>query len=252
MYRRIALLFAAVVVLTATRTPAADPPAATGDVMVFAAASLTDAFGEIARLYESQHAGSKITFNFAGSQQLVAQILQDAPADVFASASGAQMKRVTDAKLASATPSVFARNRLEIAVEPGNPKKIAQLADLARDGLVVVLAAEEVPAGKYAREALKKAGVTVKPASLETDVRAVLSKVMLGEADAGIVYHSDVVAAGDKVVAVAIPAEQNVIASYPIAALAHAPHAEAAKAFVALVRSAAGREILAKFGFAAP
>jgi molybdate transport system substrate-binding protein len=236
------------------RTGAADPPAApaTGDVTVFAAASLTDAFGEIARLYESQHAGSKVTFNFAGSQQLVAQILQDAPADVFASASAEQMKRVTTASLASATPVVFARNRLEIAVERGNPKKITGLRGLSRAGLVVVLAAEEVPAGKYAREALKKAGVTVTPASLETDVRSVFSKVALGEADAGIVYHSDIVAAGDKVAAVQIPTEQNVIASYPIAALAHAPHAEAAEAFVALVRSAAGRAILTKFGFGAP
>ena len=162
------------------------------------------------------------------------------------------MKRVVDAGLVRGTPKPFASNRLAIAVTPGNPQKISGLADLARAGLIVVLAAEEVPAGRYAREALRRASVTVTPASLEVDVRSVLSKVALGEADAGIVYDSDITAAGTSVAKVEIPNEQNVMAAYPVAVLSRGARSETAAAFVDFVCSDAGRAILARFGFGAP
>ena len=221
-----------------------------GEITVFAAASLSDAFTELGTAFERAHPTTTVTFNFAGSQQLATQIATDgAPADVFASANGTQMDVVADAGLVSGAPAVFARNRLEIVVEPGNPADVAALDDLGREDVTVVLAADGVPAGQYAREALDAAGVAVRPVSLETDVRAVLTKVSLGEADAGIVYTSDIAAAGDLVEGVAVPDEDNVIATYPIATLRDAPNPDAARAFVDLVRSATGRGTLDTHGF---
>lgn len=232
------------------RSAAVGQPA--GDLTVFAAASLTDAFEELGRTFEADLPGVSVTFNFAGSQQLATQIVEGAPADVFASASGSQIDVVADADLLAGEPVEFATNRLEIAVEPGNPKAVAGLSDLAREDVTVVLAAEEVPAGQYAREALDAAGVRVTPVSLETDVRAVLTKVALGEADAGIVYASDIIAAGDDVTGVEIPDEDNVTATYPAAAIAGSPNPDAAQAFLAHLTSDAGRATLEEFGFSAP
>jgi len=233
------------------------PPAPDAhEVTVFAAASLNEVFEEIGERFREQHPDTKVTFNFAGSQQLAAQIAEGAPANVFASANQEQMKRVADAKLAHGEPRVFATNTLAICVERKNPKNVRSLADLARKDVVVVLAAEEVPAGKYAREALKKAGVNVSAASSEIDVRAVLSKVMLGEADAGIVYRSDIKAARYAVEEVAIPTSENVVATYPIVSLVRTDsktrETRAADDFVELVLSAQGREILAAAGFSLP
>lgn len=269
--RHVALLLAGIALLAACGsageqtavapvTPASASTAATtggseefgGEVLVFAAASLTDAFGAIATGFEEAHPGTSVTLNLAGSQQLAGQILAGAPADVFASANAAQMARITEEGLTSAQPVTFAENSLAIAVEPGNPKDVAGLGDLARDDLVVVLAAEEVPAGAFARQALDAAGVGVRPASLETDVRAALSKVQLGEADAGIVYASDVVAAGDGVTRVEIPAAENVLASYPVAPLEAASNPEGAAAFVDFLRSPTARETLTGLGFRSP
>jgi molybdate transport system substrate-binding protein len=171
---------------------------------------------------------------------------------VFASANQTQMDAVRDAGSIAGEPVVFARNRLEIAVEPGNPQDVGGLEDLARAGLKVVLAAEEVPAGQYAREALDAAGVAVTPVSLETDVRAVLSKVALGEADAGVVYTSDIASAGDEVEGVEIPDDLDVIAAYPAAVVADAPNPAAASAFVDHVTSADGQATLKQFGFSTP
>jgi molybdate transport system substrate-binding protein len=234
----------------ATQSSAADR--LSGDLTVFAAASLTDAFEALGSAFEADHPGVSVTFNFAGSQQLATQIVEGAPADVFASASGSQVDVVADADLLAGEPVEFATNRLEIAVEPGNPKAVAGLSDLARGDVTVVLAAEEVPAGQYAREALDAAGVRVTPVSLETDVRAVLTKVALGEADAGIVYASDIIAAGDDVTGVEIADEENVTATYPAAAIAGSPNPGAAQAFLAHLTSHAGRATLEEFGFAAP
>ncbi|HYM97338.1 MAG TPA: molybdate ABC transporter substrate-binding protein [Candidatus Sulfotelmatobacter sp.] len=214
---------------------------------VFAAASLQPAFDRIGSQLKTQQ-NITTTFNYAGTQTLTAQLTQGAPADVFASADTAHMKTVQDAGLLSGQAKVFAHNRLEIAVPKGNPKGIHSLADLSRAGLVVVLADTSVPAGKYAQQALAKAGVTVKPASLELQVTAVLSKVALGEADAGIVYVSDIVTSG-KVDGIPIPDDQNVVAEYPIATLAGAQSRGPADLFVSFVLSAAGQAILEQAGF---
>lgn len=222
-----------------------------GEVLVFATASLTDAFEELGAAFEDAHPDVSVVFNFAGSQQLAGQIVEGAQAGVFASANHAQMDVVADEGLVDGSAVTFASNALAIAVEPGNPLGIAGLDDLADPGVVLVLAAEEVPVGAYTREALDNAGVVVSASSLETDVRAVRSKVALGEADAGIVYSSDIVTAEGAVDGVAIPDEFNVTANYPIATLAGAPNPAAARAFVAFVRSA-DVEVLEQFGFGAP
>jgi molybdate transport system substrate-binding protein len=223
-----------------------------GEVTVFAAASLTDAFEDLGERFQQANPDIDVSFNFGSSSTLASQITEGAPADVFASASHTTMDVVDDAGLVAGGRTDFAGNSLQIAVEPGNPKGIKGLEDLARSDVTVVLAAEEVPAGEYAREALDARGVDVQPASLETDVRAVLSRVALGEADAGVVYVSDVVAAGDDVEGVEIPADQNVSASYPIAILADAPNPAAGQAFVHYVLSGEGRRVLNELGFSSP
>jgi molybdate transport system substrate-binding protein len=228
-------------------------------LLVLAAASLTEAFEAIGAEFAATDGGVPVTFSFAGSQTLAAQLVEGAPADVFAAADAARMDVVAAAGLLAAgsapasasAPTTFATNRLAIAVEPGNPRGVADLADLARDDLVVVLPAEEVPAGRYARQVLAAAGVAVAPASLERDVRAALTKVALGEADATIAYTSDLVAAG-RVDGVAIPDDVNVVATYPIAVLADAPARAAAGRFVAFVLSPRGRALLAAHGFGVP
>jgi len=215
---------------------------------VFAAASLQPAFDKIGQQLKAQQ-NITTTFSYAGTQTLTAQLLQGAPADVFASADTAHMKQAVDAGLvADGWPRTFAHNRLEIAVERGNPKGIHSLADLSRPGLVVVLADPSVPAGKYAAQALANAHVTVHPASLEPQVTGVLSKVALGEADAGIVYVSDIATSG-KVDGVTIPDEQNVIAEYPIAVLKSASSGGAAARFADYVMSASGQAVLKAAGF---
>jgi len=187
---------------------------------VFAAASLQPAFDAIAKRYRGVF---DVTFNYAGTQTLTAQLQQGAQADVFASADTSHMTTLQTAGLIFDTPKVLAHNKLEIAVERGNPKNIHTLADLARPGVVVVLADPSVPAGKYAQQALAKAGVSVHTASLETQVTGVLSKVALGEADAGIVYVSDIVTSR-KVDGVPIPDAANVIADYMIALVRSGTH----------------------------
>jgi molybdate transport system substrate-binding protein len=219
------------------------------EIKVFAAASLTAAFNELGPQFTAANGGTKVTFNFAGSQALATQIQQGAPADVFASADTTNMDKVKDLV---GDPQVFAGNLLQIVVEQGNPKGIKGLDDLAGKDVKVVLAAEEVPAGKYARQVLDRAGVTVQPVSLEDNVKAVVTKVSLGEADAGIVYVTDVTAGGDKVEGVDIPKDQNVVATYPIATVKASRNQDQAQAFVDLVRSAEGQQVLDKYGFLPP
>jgi molybdate transport system substrate-binding protein len=219
------------------------------EIKVFAAASLTAAFNELGQQYTSANGGTKVTFNFAGSQALVTQIQQGAPADVFASADITNMDKVKDLV---GTPRNFASNLLQIVVEKGNPKGVKGLEDLANPDLKVVLAAPDVPAGKYAAEALDKAKVTVKPVSQEDNVKAVVTKVSLGEADAGIVYVTDVTAGGDKVEGVDIPQDQNVTATYPIATVKASKAQDKAQAFMDLVLSDQGQQVLKKYGFLPP
>lgn len=223
--------------------------AAPSEIKVFAAASLTAAFTELGQQYTSANGGTKVTFNFAGSQALATQIQQAAPADVFASADPANMDKVKDLVGISQN---FASNLLAIVVEEGNPKGVKGLDDLARPDLKVVLAAPDVPAGKYAAEILGKAGVAVKPVSQEDNVKAVVTKVSLGEADAGIIYVTDITAGGAKVEGVDIPREQNVLATYPIATVKASRAPDEAQAFMDLVLSAEGQQVLKQYGFLPP
>jgi molybdate transport system substrate-binding protein len=241
--------------MTATRVATAtSAPNVTGNVIVLAAASLTDSFEEIGAAFEAANPGTKVTFSFAASSSLATQINQGAPADVFASADIANMDRLSGAAGAgtAAPPVTFAINKLQIIVGKGNPRRITGVADLAKSGLVYVTAAPEVPIGRYAEQVLDKARVTVTPKSLETDVKSVVNKVVLGEADAGIVYATDVKAAGDKAVGVTIPDDLNVIAAYPIAATRGSKNPSAASAFVRFVAGPQGQSILSTYGFIEP
>ena len=218
----------------------------TATLHVLGASSLNEAFTEIGAAFEKEHPGVKVVFDFAGSQDLVAQIGQGAPADVIATADTSTMDELAGQ---TSTPRVFATNALAIAVAPGDPLGVTDLASLADPGLKVVLAAPEVPAGKYAQEVLARAGVTVKPVSLETSAKGVVTKVALGEADAGIVYASDVTAAGGDITGVSIPADQNVTATYPIARLTEAGSTFVADQFIKYVLSDAAQRTLRDFGF---
>lgn len=223
-----------------------------GSVTVFAGSSLTDAFRKVGDEIQKKNPAPRLTFNFGSSSTLATQIINGAPADVFASADDANMQKVVDAKLTDGPAAAFVSNRLQIAVAPGNPKKIAGLTDLGRADVVLVLAAPTVPAGRYALEAFAKAGVTAKPVSQEVDVRAVLNKVGLGEADAGIVYVTDVKSATGRVTGIDIPEQQQVIARYPIAVVKDAKNTALAHRFVDYLVSPEGQNILAEFGFSKP
>ncbi|HEX5642778.1 MAG TPA: molybdate ABC transporter substrate-binding protein [Thermoleophilia bacterium] len=216
------------------------------ELSVFAAASLTDAFTQLGDRFTAAHPGVTVTFNFAGSNDLVTQLRQGAPADVLATADTRSMEVAGDLV---DEPLAFAGNKLAVAVAPGNPEGIGGLADLARADLKVVLAAPEVPAGKYAEEALAKAGVSVAPVSLEVSVKGVVTKVSLGEADAGVVYVTDVAAAGEKLDGIAIADDHNVLATYPLAALVANAHPDDARAFIDFVLSPEGQQVLADHGF---
>lgn len=229
-----------------------DDSDSTQEVTVFAAASLTAAFTEIGDAFMVENPDETVTFNFAASSELVTQIGEGAPADVFASADLNNMTKLTDAGNNGSEPVVFATNVAEIIVAPGNPKGITGVADLANEDLIVVLCAPEVPCGTYAATIFENAGVTVTPKSLEENVKAVVTKVTLGEADAGIVYKTDVTAAGDDAAGVEIPADVNVVAEYTIALTKEAPNAEGAQAFIDFVNSEQGQKILASYGFLAP
>ena len=232
-------------------SPASTPNPLNGPLTVFAAASLTEAFNDAKTSLQKEYPSVSITYSFAGSQQLVSQIENGAPADVIATADTKTMGALTSAGLVEAS-KVFAHNKLEIVVAPGNPKGVKGLADLARTDLTVVLEDPSVPAGNFARQALTRAGITVNPKSLELDVKSELQKVATGEADAGIVYVTDVTAAGTKVSGVAIPDDQNVIATYPIAVVKASTHLKAARAFVDETVSGDGHKALLARGFLGP
>jgi molybdate transport system substrate-binding protein len=230
-----------------------DSAGSSGDVTVFAAASLTAAFTEIGDAFTAANPDADVTFNFAASSELVTQINEGgAPADVFASADQSNMTKLTDAGNNGSDPAVFATNLLEIIVGPGNPKGITGIADLGNDDLITVVCAPEVPCGKYAQQIFDAAGVTVTPDSLEQNVKAVVTKVTAGEADAGMVYNTDVTAAGDQAEGVEIPDDINVLAEYPIATIKDAPNPEAAQAFIDFVLSEQGQKLLDSYGFLPP
>ncbi|WP_329018319.1 molybdate ABC transporter substrate-binding protein [Streptomyces sp. NBC_00690] len=226
---------------------ASTPPAA--QLTVLAAASLTDVFKTAGAAYEKDHPGTKVTFSFAGSQELAAQVRQGAPADALVTA---DTKTMDGLGSDTGTPTVIAKNRLVIATTEGNPYKIDDLKDLADTKLKVVLAAPEVPVGRYSKKVLDAQQIKVKAVSQEPNVRAVLSKVELGEADAGLVYQTDAASAPDKVDAITIPDAQNAIAEYPAATLKTSEHPEAAAAFVAWLSTPAAQKILKEAGFQQP
>lgn len=217
---------------------------------VFAAASLTSVFTALGEQFEDEHPGVTVTFNFGGSSDLVAQIVEGAPADVFASADSRTMQRLTDESLEAAEPASFATNTLQIATPPGNPAGIRTLADLA--GVDLVLCAPQVPCGAAAERVGADAGVDLRPVSEELNVKDVLAKVTSGEADAGLVYVTDVRAAGDEVVGVSFPESAAAVNTYPIVALRDSGHGDLAAAFVALVLGDDGRAVLAGAGFQEP
>ncbi len=219
---------------------------------VFAAASLKDTFGTLEKRFEQANPGTDVTLTFAGSSDLATQIGQGAPADVFASADDSNMKKVADKQLTAAAPQRFATNTLQIAVAPNDPKGITSLQDLANPANKVVLCAPQVPCGSAAGKVEKAAGVDIRPVSEEQDVKSVLSKVTSGNADAGLVYVTDVTAAGGLVRGVGFPEASSAVNNYPIAVLGNAQNAELADRWVRLVTGPEGRQVLTAAGFGAP
>lgn len=244
-------------------TPATDAPASPteaasatghpvnleGEIVVFAAASLQDTFTDLGEQFEQQHPGVRVTFSFGGSSTLAQQLLSGAPADVFAAASASTM---ADAAEVTEDPVLFARNSLEIVVPAGNPAGITGLADFTDPDRTIALCAVEVPCGAAAAKAFEAAGLTPAPDTYERDVTATLTKAVLGEVDAALVYRTDVLSAGDTVEGITFPEADQARNDYPIAVLAEAPHPEAARSFVDLVLSEVGRDVLAAAGFDQP
>ncbi|MCY7413325.1 MAG: molybdate ABC transporter substrate-binding protein [Salinibacterium sp.] len=267
----VALIAAMTGIVTTGCAPTAPGPAPsetaaastlTGTVTVFAAASLTDTFTAIAQAFNERHPDVQLVFNFGGSSGLAAQLVEGAPVDVFAAASGTTMTVVTDAALAAGEPVVFATNTLAIAVPAGNPGGVTGLADFAKPELVIALCEPLVPCGAASVAVLERAGVEASVDTLEQDVRAVLTKIELGEVDAGLVYKTDVIAAGDAVEGIELPGAAAAIGRYPIVQLVDsanlgaanpgAMNPAAAAAFITFVLSPTGQRILKDAGFGAP
>ena len=225
-------------------------PAITGTLTVLAASSLTGTFTELGRRFEAAHPGTTVRLSFGASSALATQVVNGVDADVLATASTSTMSTVTDADLAG-TPEVFALNRLQVATPPDSAD-ITRLTDLTRPGVTVAICQPQVPCGAATQQLFAQQGMAVTPATEESDVKAVLTKVELGEVDAGVVYATDVLAAGTRVRGVAIADADNVTTSYPIAALTGAPNPDGAAAFMAFVLSSEGRAVLAEAGFGAP
>jgi molybdate transport system substrate-binding protein len=223
-----------------------------GTLTVLAAASLTDTFDQLKQQFAENHPGVTVQASYGASSTLARQIVDGAPADVFAAANTSTMQTVVDAGFTDDDPTIFVRNTLQIAVPADNPAQVTGLTDLARPEVKVALCEPQVPCGSAAQMALTAAGVSVTPVTLEQDVRAVLTKVTLGEVDAGLVYRTDVISAGDQVQGIDSPESEQAINDYPIAVLSDASNPEAAAAFVELVRSPEGLAILTKAGFTEP
>lgn len=228
-------------------SPVPQPP-----LLVSAAASLSDAFGEIKLVFEKENLGVAVLLNLAGTSALREQIMEGAPTDVFASANASNMDSVVKAGEVLGTPQVFASNRLQIAVPAGNPAGVEGLQDFSHPKLLIGLCAEGVPCGDSARQALASAGVTPAIDTNEPDVRALLTKIEAGDLDAGITYVTDIASSAGKVEGIDIPNDVNVTAEYQIAILAHAPNPRAADRFVSFVLSSEGQLILARHGFRSP
>jgi len=245
-----ALVFLLAFVLSACGDGSGD--SVDGKVTVFAAASLTEAFTELGKVYEGEHEGSKVVFSFAASSELASQIDSGAPADVFASAAELNMQKVIDEKLVEGEPQIFAGNVLEIAIPKGNPGGVKSLTDLANQDLRVAVCAPEVPCGNAAKTLFEEAGVEGSVDTFEADVKSVLTKVELDEVDAGLVYHSDVVAAGDSIDSIPVPEADLATNTYPIALLKDGDNQAGGQEFIDLVLSKTGQAELRKRGFRGP
>jgi molybdate transport system substrate-binding protein len=231
-------------------TTSSSKPAA-GTITVFAAASLTGTFTQLGTQFESAHPGDTVKFSFGPSSGLATQITSGAPADVFASAAPGNMQDVVSAGDAS-NPQDFAKNTMEVAVPPNNPAKVKSVNDLAKKSVKVAVCQPQVPCGVVAAEVFKNVGITVKPVTLQPDVKSVLTQVETGNVDAGMVYVTDVMAAGSKVKGVTIPANDNASTLYPIATVTSSKEKSIADAFVAYVLSPAGQSVLTAAGFEKP
>lgn len=226
--------------------------AATPRLTVFAAASLKTTFTELGTRFEAAHEGTSVVFSFGGSSDLVTQLQQGAPGDVFASADTTKMDKASADGLITGTPVTFASNTLEIAVPPDNPAQITSFADLTRSGVRVVVCAPQVPCGSATQKVEKAAGADISPVSEENSVTDVLNKVTSGEADAGLVYRTDVQGAGDRVMGIDFPESAEAVNVYPIAVLTRSEDAALAQEFVTLVTGAEGQQVLADAGFGKP
>ena len=245
------LAIAALTLLLISGCSSTEQPAA-NKIIVFAAASLKKTFTELGEQFKTQNPGSSVEFSFAGSSDLVTQLTQGAPADVFASADTKNMDKAAQAGLLAGNPVNFASNTLTIAVAPGNPKKIGSFKDLTRQGLNVVVCAPQVPCGSATQKLEQANAVTLNPVSEESAVTDVLSKVETGQADAGLVYVTDAKGAGDKVASVAFPEAAGAVNTYPIAVLKESKSQELARKFLDLVTGEAGQKVLNAAGFAKP
>jgi molybdate transport system substrate-binding protein len=234
----------------ATASPSA-AASSSASITVFAAASLTGAFTQLGKQFEAAHPGDKVTFSFGPSSGLAAQIISGAPADVFASAAPANMQQVVSASDAS-SPQNFAKNIMEVAVPPANPAHVKSVNNLAKSSVKVALCQPQVPCGVTAAKVFKNAGIKVKPVTFQPDVKSVLAQVETGNVDAGMVYVTDVLAAGSKVKGITIPAAGNASTTYPIATITKSSHSSTAQAFVAYVLSPAGQSVLTAAGFEKP
>jgi molybdate transport system substrate-binding protein len=232
-------------------TSGAGSASTTGTITVFAAASLMGSFTQLGTQFDAAHPGDTVKFSFGPSSGLATEITSGAPADVFASAAPANMDTVVSAGDAS-SPRDFAKNTAQVAVPPNNPGNVSSLADLSKSSVKVALCQPQVPCGVVAGEVFKNAGITVTPVTLQPDVKSVLTQVELGSVDAGVVYVTDVMAAGAKVKGVVIPANDNASTLYPIATINSSKQKSIAQAFVAYVLSPAGQQVLAAAGFQKP
>ncbi|MEV3901090.1 molybdate ABC transporter substrate-binding protein [Mycobacterium sp. NPDC050551] len=247
----------AVAVLVAACSSSSTDSSSTSDgagapITVFAAASLKATFTELGARFEQDNPGATVTFNFAGSSDLVTQLTQGAPADVFASADVKNMTKAVDAGLVAGEPVNFATNTLTIVTQPGNPLQIMTFADLAKPGTQVVVCAPQVPCGSATEKVERATGVTLTPVSEESAVTDVLGKVTSGQADAGLVYVTDATAARDEVTAIPFPEAGEAVNTYPITVLEDSANTAAAQAFIDLVTGPTGQQALAAAGFAAP
>ena len=250
MPRRAALAVASLIAVVAGCSSDSDANPNAETVTVFAASSLTDVFDDLGSVFERRNRGIELSFAFAASSDLVTQLEQGARAEVFASADEVSMKRALDANLVAGDPQILARNELEIIVPAENPGGVTGLADLANEDLVLTICSRECPAGRYALEIFENAGISIAPDSLEAEVKGVVTRVALGEADAGIAYVTDTRAAAGEIVGIPIPDDDAVIASYPIAALSGS--SGAASRWIDFVLSGEGQRILRRYGFLPP